>query len=79
MSRAIWTDPVEGVVRASCTWARDDTSRRDFSHAKIWMRDDTTLGVNNISDAVIADLGLLHNVPHWREIEFDNPCEDLRI
>ena len=36
------------------------------------MRDDTPLGANNISDAAIADLGPLHNVPHWLEIEFDD-------
>ena len=48
------------------------TNPAETYHAKIWMRDDTTLGVNNISDAVIADLGLLHNVPHWLEIEFDD-------
>src|SRR6478735_9877823 len=36
------------------------------------MRNHTTLGVDNISDAVIADLGLSHNIPHWLEIKFDD-------
>ena len=36
------------------------------------MRDDTTLGVDNVSYAVIADLGLLHNFLNDVEIEFDH-------
>ena len=35
------------------------------------MRDDASPGVNNIGDASIADLGLLHNVRHLAEIELD--------
>ena len=35
------------------------------------MRDDAPPGVNNIGDASIADLGLLHNVRHLAEIELD--------
>src|SRR6478752_7258997 len=36
------------------------------------MHDDASLRINNVSDAVLADLGLSHNVPHWLKIELDN-------
>jgi hypothetical protein len=42
------------------------------ARAGIWMRDDAPPGVNNIGNASIADLGLLHNVRHLAEIELDD-------
>ena len=36
------------------------------------MRDDAPPGVNNIGDASIADLGLLHNFLKYAEIKFDD-------
>src|SRR4051812_25104816 len=50
------------------------------------MGDDTTLGVDDIGNAVIADLRLLHNVPHRLEIELGEahagvvppPCHSQR-